>query len=97
MLIKIAKNLAALVFIIVVIVIFLAMSTCTGESTLDNIEAQVAADSVEQYDIAKKQGDPMMTCVQAGMVSAAYLQAKDDTNYNKWKDIEKSDCSKAGL
>ena len=97
MLIKIAKNLAALIFILVVIFFIFAVSTCSGSNNLENIEDQVAADTVEQYNIAKSQGDPMMTCVQAGMVSAAYLQAKDNVNYNKWKDIEKSDCSKAGL
>jgi len=36
-------------------------------------------------------------CVQAGMVSAAYLQANDEPNYQKWKAIEKTDCKTAGL
>lgn len=97
MLIKIAKNLAALIFILLIIFLIVALSTCSGDNNLENIEKQVATDSVDQYNIAKKQGDPMMVCVQAGFVSAAYLQAKDDANYNKWKDIEKADCSKAGL
>lgn len=97
MLIKLAKNLAALIFILVVIFFIIALSTCGGDNNSENIEKQVATDSVEQYNIAKNQGDLMMICVQAGFVSAAYLQAKDDTNYNKWKDIEKVDCSRAGL
>lgn len=64
---------------------------------LDKIQNQVAIDSVSQYQLAKKGGDPIQICVQAGLVSAAYLQAEDETNYLKWKDIEKADCAKAGL
>jgi len=33
----------------------------------------------------------------AGLVSAAYLQAKDEANYNKWKEIEKEDARAAGM
>ena len=62
-----------------------------------SIEAQVAQDSVAQYNIAKQQGDKMQICVQAGLVSASFLQAKDQANYNKWKSIEKTDCAAAGL
>ena len=65
--------------------------------TMRNIERQVAQDSVEQYNIAKAQGDPIQICVQAGLVSAAYLQAKDQSSYNRWKTIEKADCAKAGI
>ena len=64
---------------------------------LSNIEAQVASDAVKQYNIAKSSGTPVDICVQAGMVSASYLQAKDDTNYAKWKQLEAADCSAAGI
>lgn len=64
---------------------------------LQKIENQVASDQVAQYNIAKSQGDPIQICVQAGMVSAAYLQANDSSNYNRWKEIEKSDCRAAGM
>jgi len=63
----------------------------------NNIERKVANDAVEQYNIAKRQGDRIQICVQAGFVSAAYLQAKDQENYNRWKSIEKSDCRAAGM
>jgi len=66
-------------------------------NTLQNIQNKVASDSVSQYNMAKRQGNKIQICVQAGMVSAAYLQANDDYNYNKWKAIEESDCSSAGL
>jgi len=36
-------------------------------------------------------------CVQAGLVSSAYLQAQDEMNYKKWKAIQKSDCARAGV
>jgi hypothetical protein len=65
--------------------------------TMANIENKVATDAVAQYEIAKRQGDPMQTCVQAGMVSAAFLQAKNEPQYDVWKATEKADCAKAGL
>ena len=67
------------------------------EAQMDSTYDKVSSDMVAQYDIAKKQGDAMQTCVQAGMVSAAYLQAKDEAKYNEWKAIEKTDCKAAGI
>lgn len=67
------------------------------EAQMDSTYDKVSSDMVAQYDIAKKQGDAMQTCVQAGMVSAAYLQAKDEVKYNEWKAIEKTDCKAAGI
>lgn len=64
---------------------------------LRQIEAQVAEDMVEQYNIAKRSGSPIDVCVHAGMVAAGYLQAKDDANYDIWKKIEARDCDKAGV
>jgi hypothetical protein len=64
---------------------------------MQKIENQVAADAVAQYEIAKKGGDKMQTYVQAGLVAAAYLQAKDQVNYDKWKAIEKQDAKAAGM
>jgi len=66
-------------------------------AAMADIEDKVAVDAVTQYGIAKRQGDAMQTCVQAGMVSAAYLQAKNETEYTRWKATEKTDCAKAGL
>ena len=64
---------------------------------MQKIENQVAADAVRQYEIAKREGNPMQMCVQAGFVSAAYLQAKDEANYQTWKQIEGQDCRRAGV
>jgi hypothetical protein len=62
-----------------------------------DIERQVADDAVTQYEIAKSSGSAIDRCVHAGMVAAAYLQAKDDVNYKLWKQTEGLDCESAGL
>lgn len=67
------------------------------EREMKKIENQIATDAVRQYEIAKRQGDPIQICVQAGMVTAAYLQAKDEPNYQRWKKTEAEDCKKAGI
>lgn len=64
---------------------------------LNKIENQVAEDVVTQYEIAKRQGDKMQIYIRAGLVAEAYLQAKDEGNYNKWKDIEKQAAVDAGM
>jgi hypothetical protein len=66
----------------------------TGMADIHN---QVATDAVAQYGIVKRQGDPMQTCVQAGLVSAAWLQAKDEVRYAAAKATEKADCTRAGV
>jgi len=68
-----------------------------AESKMHEIQNRVAEDAVEQYNIAYRQGDKMQIYVQAGIVAAAYLQAKDEANYQKWKDIEKEAAAEAGL
>lgn len=76
----------------------LMMTGCDSqEQQLETIHAKVADDAVEQYDIAKKQGDKVQICAQAGIVSAAYMQAKDEPKYNEWKAVEKADCKAAGI
>lgn len=66
-------------------------------TVLDGIHRQVADDAIAQYEIAKRQGDPIQICVQAGMVAAAWLQAKDEAQYREWKDVEARDCAAAGM
>jgi hypothetical protein len=57
----------------------------------------IAGDFTEQYEIAKRQGSKVDVCVHAGIVAAAYLQAKDEPSYAKWKATEKADCAAAGV
>jgi hypothetical protein len=61
------------------------------------INNKVATDAEDQYRIAKNSGKAVDACVSAGLVSAAYLQAKDEPNYQKWKQVESSDCANAGI
>ncbi|MEQ1908020.1 MAG: hypothetical protein ABMA15_04315 [Vicinamibacterales bacterium] len=65
--------------------------------TMQDIQSKVAADAVAQYGIAQRNGSAMDVCVQAGFVTAAYLQAQDEANYQRWKQTEKADCAKAGI
>jgi hypothetical protein len=68
-----------------------------AEQDMAEISRQVADDAERQYNIARNHGNEMDICVQAMSVSAAFLQAKDDASYAKWKRIEKADCGRAGL
>jgi hypothetical protein len=67
------------------------------DAQMDYATDKVTEDVIAQYEIVKKQGDPINTCVHAGVVSAAYLQAKDEAKYAEWKAIEKEDCKAAGI
>ncbi len=60
---------------------------------MDTIKQQVASDSVDQYNIAKRNGNKVDMCVHAGLVAAAYMQAKDEANYNQWRQTETTDCA----
>ncbi|OQA91204.1 MAG: hypothetical protein BWY26_01103 [Elusimicrobia bacterium ADurb.Bin231] len=66
-------------------------------SSIGEIEKKVAVDAEKQYVIAKRNGTSIDACVHAGIVAAAYLQAKDEPNYQRWKQVEFSDCDRAGV
>jgi hypothetical protein len=66
-------------------------------NNLDNINQKVASDAVDQYNIAKSSGSSVDACVHAGLVVAAYLQAKDETSYQQWKSTQSIDCGNAGV
>lgn len=61
------------------------------------MESKVADDAVKEYKMVKRNGTRMDICVHAGLVAAAYLQAKNEDEYRRWKATEKSDCAVAGL
>ena len=63
------------------------------ESEMDNIYNQVIQDELDKWEIVLKGRDKMEICVQAQMVAAAYLQAKDEGNYLQWKKIEETACA----
>lgn len=60
-------------------------------------EKHVIDDFEKQYEIVSRSGSAMERCVQAGLVAGAYLQAKDEASYVKWKEKEKADCAEAGM
>lgn len=66
-------------------------------SEMQDIRNQVAVDAIEEYQIARRQGDLMQICVKAGEVSAAYLQAQNELSHKQWKKTEDEDCKRAGL
>ena len=68
-----------------------------AKTEMNKIENQVAEDAIRQYEIAKRSGSAMDAYVQAGMVAAAFLQAEDEANYKKWKEIEKEEAKNVGL
>ena len=65
--------------------------------TMQDIEAKVAADAVVRYGIAKRNGTKIDACAQAGLVAAAYLQAENEGQHQRWKQTEKADCEAAGV
>jgi hypothetical protein len=64
---------------------------------IQKISNQVAEDAVKQYEIAKRNGNAMDALTQAGIVAEAYLQAKDEVNYQKWVKIRKAEAARAGM
>ena len=95
------KFLKIAVFAIIIIVGSIIAVSVTSDSvvtsTMQDIENQVAADAVKQFEIAKKNGSTMDAYSAASMVKAAYLQANDEENYQKWHDIEQDLAKQLGL
>ncbi|MDW2975118.1 MAG: zinc-ribbon domain-containing protein [Alphaproteobacteria bacterium] len=60
-------------------------------------KTQEIIDAEQEYELIAAEGDVIQTCVQAGIVAQAYLQAQDEAGYNQWKEIEMADCMAAGL
>jgi DNA-directed RNA polymerase subunit M/transcription elongation factor TFIIS len=68
-----------------------------AQQRMDEVYSQVSSDAEQQYYIAKRNGSKMDAYVHAGFVAAAYLQANDEANYKKWKEIERQDGIRAGM
>ncbi len=64
---------------------------------MEAINAKEVRDNIYQYNVALKGDDEVDICVKAGLVKESYLRAKDNSNYEIWSGIEKSDCKNAGL
>lgn len=86
-----------LVFLSVALFFWWLAPSGGGSVVMDNIHEQVASDAIEQYEIAKRGGDTIQICVHAGMVAAAFMQAKDEGNYRSWLSRQNRDCEAAGM
>ena len=58
------------------------------------IYTKVAEDEIELYGIALKGKDFPELCYRAGVISTAWLQAKNEKRYLEWKEIEKAMCGR---
>ena len=74
---------------------FVVTTACSP--SMQDIQQQVANDSIKAYELSVKAGDKIEICVKTGMVAEAYNQAHDETNYLKWKQTEKENCLAAGI
>lgn len=86
--------------IIIIVAVIMGVYYFSGggiEQQTASLYSKVATDQEESYRIAKESGTAIDAYVQAGIVAAAYLQAKDEVNYKKWKAIEKEEAKLAGM
>ncbi len=96
------KKIFKAVLIIIGVIVFIGYFYGSGleshaEIEINKIEVQVAEDAIKQYEIAKRSGSDLDAYTQASYVAAAFLQANDEANYKKWKEIEKEEANKIGL
>lgn len=94
---KITRLTITAVAVLIIVVVVLNGNYKSAEIGMQQIKNQVAEDAVKQYEIAKKNGSAIDAYSAASMVCAAYLQAKDEANYAKWKAIEKEEAKRAGM
>lgn len=67
------------------------------DKAIEDIETQVAKDAEQQFRISERNGSAIDRCVQAGFVSAAWLQANNEAKYQEWKQVEYKECNRAGV
>ncbi len=66
------------------------------EKEFQRIQQQVAKDFEKQYFIAKRNGSAIDAYTQAMLVATSYLQANDEANYRKWKNIAQQEGKREG-
>jgi competence protein ComGC len=67
------------------------------QKQMDRGMVKVAEDQIKAYNIAIESGNKMDAYVQAGIIKAAYLQAKDEEGYKKWSEIEAALSKELGM
>lgn len=73
-------------------IVYGLLSGKAAEAGMRDVNAQVTADYLAQYEIAARNGSATDRCVAAGMVVHAMLQAKDEPGYAHWKAVEAEQC-----
>lgn len=73
------------------------VSTGAAAQRYELLQLQAANDQARQYLIAKRSGPAMDACAQAGFTAAAYLAARNEAEYARWRQIEADDCAAAGV
>ncbi len=66
-------------------------------SSMQSNYEQVVSDNLQQYQIASDSGNKQDMCLYAGIVAGSYLQAKDEANYQQWKQTEQTNCAAVGV
>lgn len=94
---KLIKGAVGAALILVIIIAVTSSGKSAKKKLENNLNINVAEDTIEEYQLLKKNGDKMGACIRAGIITEAYLSAKDEAKWKEWKTIEKSDCKKAGL
>ena len=74
---------------------FLYLSTASNKPL--PLSNKAIDEQVLQYNWAVKAGSQSDRCIQAGFVASAYIQTKDEPNYQAWSSIRSSECKAAGI
>lgn len=56
-------------------------------------EDPVVAGALQRYKEAQQEDSPLMVCVRASLVKAAYQKTGDIAQSAKWAAVEKDDCA----
>jgi len=76
-----------ILYTILVIILILGMLNYFN----GGMEKDLAKEAISQYDIAKRNNCQGDAYIQAGLIAQFYLQAKDEENYRKWKEVEEKE------
>jgi len=56
-------------------------------------EDPLVAEALQRYKEAQQENSPLVVCVRASLVKAAYQKAGDVAQSGKWAIVEKDDCA----
>lgn len=74
-----------------------SLSNLENNASAQLIDHEACDAAIKQYENARQSGNKPEMAVQAGLVCEAYLNANDEENYQKWKEIERQANKEAGL